>query len=118
MKRILATATLVCALHTAGGGPASAQQEGFQYLSEIRLFASWYCPNGWLPAAGQVLPINENNALFSLVGTAYGGDGQRTFALPDLRKVPPSVGDSNHGATWCIAVVGAFPQRPAEPNHK
>lgn len=51
----------------------------------ITLFAGNYAPNGWAFCEGQLLPISENDALFSLIGTIYGGDGQTTFALPDLR---------------------------------
>jgi microcystin-dependent protein len=61
------------------------------YLSEIRLFAFGITPHNWAQCAGQILPINQNQALFSLLGTTYGGNGQTTFALPDLRgRVPVS----------------------------
>jgi microcystin-dependent protein len=55
------------------------------YLGEIRLFAGNFAPVGWLFCDGQFLAISENDALFNLIGTTYGGDGQSTFALPDLR---------------------------------
>ena len=55
------------------------------FLSEIRTFSFNYAPNGWAQCNGQFLPINQNQALFSLLGTTYGGNGQTTFALPDLR---------------------------------
>ncbi len=55
------------------------------YLSEIRAFAFQFAPMGWAQCNGQLLPINQNPALFSLLGTTYGGDGINTFALPDLR---------------------------------
>lgn len=55
------------------------------FLSEIRLFSFNYPPKGWAFCNGQLLPINQNQALFSLLGTTYGGNGQTTFALPDLR---------------------------------
>jgi microcystin-dependent protein len=55
------------------------------FLSEIRLFSFNYAPKGWALCNGQLLPINQNQALFSLLGTTYGGNGQTTFALPDLR---------------------------------
>jgi microcystin-dependent protein len=60
-----------------------------QYLSEIRIFAFNYAPRGWALCNGQLLPINQNQALFSLLGTTYGGNGQTTFALPDLRSRVP-----------------------------
>lgn len=55
------------------------------YLSEVRLFAMGFAPRGWAMCAGQTLPINQNQALFSLLGTTYGGNGVTTFALPDMR---------------------------------
>jgi microcystin-dependent protein len=55
------------------------------FLAEIRPFAFGFVPKGWLACAGQTLPINQNQALFSLLGTTYGGDGFQTFQLPDLR---------------------------------
>ena len=55
------------------------------FLSEIRLFSFNYPPKGWAFCNGQLLPINQNQALFSLLGTSYGGNGQTNFALPDLR---------------------------------
>ena len=55
------------------------------YVGEIRMFAGNFEPNGWRFCNGQLLPISENETLFVLLGTIYGGDGQSTFALPDLR---------------------------------
>jgi microcystin-dependent protein len=55
------------------------------YVGEIRMFAGNFAPAGWLFCEGQLLPISENETLFQLIGTTYGGDGQSTFALPDLR---------------------------------
>ena len=54
------------------------------YVGEIRMFAGNFAPAGWEFCAGQLLPISENETLFQLIGTTYGGDGQSTFALPDL----------------------------------
>jgi microcystin-dependent protein len=56
------------------------------YMSELRVFAFSFPPKGWALCNGQQLPINQNQALFSLLGTTYGGNGQTTFALPDLRS--------------------------------
>jgi len=62
---------------------------GNPYVGEIRLFAGNFAPAGWAFCDGQLLPISENETLFNLIGTTYGGDGQSTFALPDLRgRVP------------------------------
>ena len=59
------------------------------FLSEIRVFSFGFPPRGWAACNGQLLPINQNQALFSLLGTTYGGDGRVNFALPDLRgRVP------------------------------
>ena len=55
------------------------------YIGEIRMFGGSFSPVGWMFCDGQLLPINQNQALFSLLGTTYGGNGQTTFALPDLR---------------------------------
>ena len=55
------------------------------YVGEIRMFAGNFAPAGWMFCEGQLLSISENETLFQLIGTTYGGDGQSTFALPDLR---------------------------------
>jgi len=63
------------------------------FLSEIRIMSFNFAPKGWALCSGQLLPINQNQALFSLLGTTYGGDGRVTFSLPDLRgQVPIHVG--------------------------
>ena len=59
------------------------------YVGEIRIFAGSFAPNGWLYCDGQLLSIAENEVLFQLIGTTYGGDGETTFALPDLRGRAP-----------------------------
>lgn len=59
------------------------------FLGEIRIFAGNFAPTGWAMCNGQILPISQNTALFSLLGTQYGGDGRSTFALPDLRDASP-----------------------------
>jgi microcystin-dependent protein len=55
------------------------------YVGEIRMFGGNFAPAGWMFCEGQLLPISENETLFNLIGTTYGGDGESTFALPDLR---------------------------------
>lgn len=63
------------------------------YVGEIRMFGGNFAPAGWMFCEGQLLPISEYDTLFNLIGTTYGGDGQSTFALPDLRgRVPLHVG--------------------------
>jgi len=66
------------------------------FLSEIRIMSFGYAPRGWAMANGQLLPINQNQALFSLLGTTFGGNGQTNFALPDLRGRTPIHVGSGH----------------------
>ncbi|TCO70008.1 phage tail protein [Marinisporobacter balticus] len=67
---------------------------GEPFLGEIRIFGFNFPPRNWACCNGQLLPMNQNQALFALLGTAYGGDGHTTFALPDLRgRVPIHRGD-------------------------
>src|SRR5918996_6567927 len=66
------------------------------FLSEIRIFSFNFAPKGWALCNGQLLPINQNQALFSLLGTTYGGDGRVNFALPDLRARVPMHEGSGH----------------------
>ncbi|MDP1584285.1 MAG: tail fiber protein [Bradyrhizobium sp.] len=67
------------------------------FLSEIRMMSFGFAPKGWALCGGQIMPINQNQALFSLLGTRYGGDGRATFALPDLRgRVPNHTGGQGH----------------------
>jgi microcystin-dependent protein len=64
------------------------------YVGEIRIFAGNFAPAGWMFCEGQLLPISENETLFNLIGTTYGGDGQSTFGLPDLRgRLPAHMGN-------------------------
>lgn len=67
------------------------------YVGEIRMFAGNFAPAGWMLCEGQLLPISENETLFNLYGTTYGGDGQNTFALPDLRGRIPIHGGTGPG---------------------
>ena len=65
------------------------------FVAEIRLFTFNFAPKGWAQCNGQLLPINQNQALFALLGTMYGGNGQTNFALPDLRgRIPVHRGSS------------------------
>jgi microcystin-dependent protein len=64
------------------------------YVGEIRIFAANFAPAGWMFCEGQLLPISEYETLFNLIGTTYGGDGQSTFALPDMRgRIPIHMGN-------------------------
>ena len=74
------------------------------YVGEIRIFAGNFPPNGWMFCEGQLIPISENDTLFILLGTMYGGDGQSTFALPDLRgRIPLHFGTGPDGVTYTQA---------------
>jgi microcystin-dependent protein len=66
------------------------------FLAEIRMVGFNFAPRGWALCDGQILPINQNQALYSLLGTTYGGDGRTTFALPDLRGRVPIHADDSH----------------------
>ena len=66
------------------------------FLSEIRIMSFVFAPRGWALCDGQLLPINQNQALFSLLGTTFGGDGRTNFALPDLRGRTPIHAGSGH----------------------
>src|SRR5258708_20832338 len=72
------------------------------YVGEIRMFGWIFAPPGWALCAGQTMAISANDLLFQLVGTAYGGDGQTTFALPDLRGRIPIHQGTGGGATYTL----------------
>src|SRR5690242_5353627 len=77
------------------------------FLSEIRIFSFQFAPKGWALCNGQLLPINQNQALFSLLGTTYGGDGRVNFGLPDLQGRTPIHEGSGH----------TLGERGGEPGH-
>src|SRR5437660_6054054 len=73
------------------------------YVGEIRMFAGNFAPAGWMFCSGQLLPISENETLFNLIGTTYGGDGQSTFALPNLQsRVPIHQGTGPDGSSYTL----------------
>lgn len=72
------------------------------YVGELRIFAGNFAPAGWMFCSGQLLPISEYETLFNLIGTTYGGDGQSTFALPDLRGRLPI----HQGSSYPLAQTG------------
>ena len=81
------------------------------FVAEIRIFGGSFSPRGWAQCNGQLLPISQNTALFSLLGTSYGGDGRATFALPDLRdRFPMHAGD---GPGLTPRVLGEVSGQPA-----
>lgn len=85
------------------------------YVGEIRMFAGNFAPAGWMFCEGQLLPIAQNDVLFTLIGTTYGGDGESTFALPDLRgRLPVHQGNGvvlgqTGGAEQVALTVQQFP---------
>lgn len=81
------------------------------YVGEIRMFAGNFAPAGWMFCEGQLLPISEYETLFNLIGTTYGGDGQSTFALPDLRgRVPIHQGQGPGLSARALAETGGVEQ--------
>ena len=83
MKRLLTTTVSAALLAASLAQPVSAGAEPF--LGQLMLTGDLFCPKGWADANGQLLPINQYQALFSLYGTTYGGNGQTNFALPNLQ---------------------------------
>ena len=104
---------VVCSAAVIGFGIGAAQAEE-SYLNEVILMASNYCPRGSVPADGQLLQISENSAVFSLMGTTFGGDSINTFGVPLLnaerRNDPrPFVGAGD--PIWCMHVWATYPGR-------
>jgi microcystin-dependent protein len=92
------------------------------YIGEIRMFAGNFPPAGWMFCEGQPLPISENDALFTLIGTTYGGDGQETFNLPNLAsRVPIHMGSGPDGTNYQIGESAGTEQETLTvqqiPNH-
>jgi microcystin-dependent protein len=84
---------------------------GEPYVGEIRMFAGNFAPNGWMFCEGQTLPISENEVLFQLIGTTYGGDGESTFNLPNLAsRVPIHMGTGPSGTTYQIGEMAGVEQ--------
>ncbi len=80
---------------------------GQPFVGEIRMFGGNFAPAGWMFCDGSLLPISENETLFQLIGTTYGGDGQSTFALPDLRgRLPLHMGQGPGLSNYVLAQSG------------
>jgi len=77
------------------------------FVGEVRAMPFGFVPHGWAPCQGQVLPVTENTALYSLLGNIYGGAAPTTFALPNLAPLKGKSGSLQ----YCIAVQGLFPTR-------
>ena len=99
---------MLLALAAIAGLSAPASAQVTPYLGEIIEVGFNFCPQNWVSPNGQILSISQYTALFSLLGTTYGGDGVRTFALPNL--VPPLT-VSRKPTTLCIALAGVYPSR-------
>jgi microcystin-dependent protein len=83
------------------------QSAGDNFLGEIRMFAGNVAPQAWMPCDGEVLPVNKNSQLFSLLGTNYGGNGITTFGLPDLQaRAPVSSGNPANLTPYDIGETG------------
>ena len=134
--RSLIAALVLAAPVAFSGAPAKADEP---FLGEIRMFGFNFCPRNWAPADGRILQIVDYQALFSLLGTNYGGDGRTTFGLPDLRgRYPmaqgtgPGLPDARIGTraggvydgqpgkqvsaayqvvNMCVALFGVYPSR-------
>lgn len=79
------------------------------YVGEIRMFGGNFAPAGWQFCDGSLLPIDQNPTLFQLIGTIYGGDGQNTFAVPDLRgRLPLHMGTGTSGTNYPIGLNGGI----------
>ena len=104
--RSVVLCALLCLTLWVAPSPALAGENPL--LGEIEIFAFNFCPVGWAPLNGQLLAINQNQALFALLGTTYGGDGQTTFALPTAKPIFSATGAA---LQQCIALQGIFPSR-------
>ncbi len=80
-------------------------------MGEIRLFAGNFSPRGWAMCDGAALRISENQALFSILGITYGGDGRTTFHLPKLDAPATDTGDGRQALRYVICIEGAYPTR-------
>ncbi len=104
MKRLFAALLI-----SAGVTEAAQAQAVDPFVGQIMITAADFCPVGWLPTDGQVVPISMSYALFSLLGTHYGGDGLSTFGLP---KTQPIFTQNRFPLQECIAYQGVFPPHP------
>jgi hypothetical protein len=102
--------TVFAVLLCVGGGLRPAQADPSFYLGQILFVSSPWCPTGTVPANGAILPIVQNQALFTILGNRFGGDGVNTFALPQLTKRLVSEGNQRTVPILaCIVLVGVYP---------
>lgn len=109
MKRVLSCIAVSASVLLASCNSALAQVEPF--IGQVMVFSGNFCPVNWLPANGQLLPIQSYQALYSLLGNRYGGQYPNTFALPNA--APFTTLTSGASLLVCISVTnGVYPQRP------
>jgi microcystin-dependent protein len=108
MRKRLPTLAGIGAAMALCASPSGASAQSEPFLAQIMIFAGNFCPQGWAMTNGQIMSISQNTALFSLLGTMYGGNGQSTFALPIIK---PIITVSGQAFTTCIALQGIFPSR-------
>lgn len=114
VPRALAVTLVLAGL--GAGGPVHAQPEPL--MGQLMLTAAQFCPQGWLPADGRILDISQNDALYTLYGTTYGGDGQNTFALPDLRgRAPVHRGTTSQGTPLYLGQKVGAEQLQLQASH-
>ncbi|HKD23254.1 MAG TPA: tail fiber protein [Rhizomicrobium sp.] len=104
LKRVLFAAALA-----AGLGAGTAQAQSTPFVGQVMIFSGNFCPMGWVPMEGQLLPISQYVVLFNIVGTTYGGDGKTNFALPKAK--PFTTFGGKQTLMQCIAYLGVFPAR-------
>ncbi|RAU20288.1 phage tail protein [Paramagnetospirillum kuznetsovii] len=105
IHRIMRLATAaICLASIPGGAALACPSEPF--IGSICTMSTNFCPEGFLPADGRALPVNQNAALYSLMGTRFGGDGKTTFQIPNL------ISADKPNLITCIAAQGIYPPRP------
>jgi microcystin-dependent protein len=109
MKKMLSVFALVAAV--SGTTDNAKAQAADPYMGQVMFTAANFCPRGWAPLDGAVLPLAQNTALFSLLGFNYGGNGTTTFQLPLIVPFRTSNGNT---LMACIALQGVFPARPGQ----
>ncbi len=106
LRALVISAALCAGTMVAAPAPATAQEP---FIGEVVMFAGNFAPRGWAFCEGQLLPISNYQALFSILGTTYGGDGRTTFALPDLRgRVPLQPGNGPGLSSYRLGQKGGF----------
>ena len=109
MKRYLAVIVALVLVGAIGASHRARAQANEPFVGEVITVAFNFCPAGWLPLNGQLLPIKQNQVLFSLLGKTYGGDGVSTFALPTAK--PIFTADNHTTMLQCISLFGVYPSR-------